>query len=313
MYNSCTDNGTSGYQLDFLLRERIDDKSHTSSKSKDKYMNDNHKIITPNKKKDFLYWLQVVTQPESKHYFTNMKRPKVHKEYNNFAANEYIHYDDWIVHRTKLHNQGHIDDNTYNAELAYYKIYSARQWLVRQPNLKDGDYPQYFSPGDGTHIPLWWYTTKFQYTNHDHDFSIFFNNEGCNDIPYIKNYYILQYTTICNIPKYDYSITEGRKTITDQNHGALDGDKYHLLTTHLFDTAITESLCVLYLNMNHILKYGEFHYSNYESLNRWGGMRDFNREYLSSKISEQIKDTVIKNIFSDMHDYTREYLSTISK
>ena len=298
MFNSCTNNGTSGYQLDFLLRERKTNNSDTLLKSKDKYMKDNHKIITPTKKTDFLYWLQVVTNPESKYYFTNMKRPKVNCINNNNYLNQYKTYLDWIVIRTKQHNKGEIDDNTYNEELAYYKIYAARQWLVKQPNLKDGEYPQYDCPGDGIQIPLWWDTSMFQYTNHDHDFSIFFNNEGVKDIPYIKNYYILQYTTVCNKIKYDYSISEGDKSIMDQNHGALDGDKYHLLTTYLFDNAIIEGLCVIYQNMNDILKYGENNYTY--KLNRWGGVVDYTREYLPSKIIENIADTMVENIFSDI-------------
>jgi hypothetical protein len=297
MFKSCTDNGTSGFQLDFLLRERIND-SDPILKNKDKYMKDNHKIITPTKKTDFLYWLQCVTKPDSKHYFTKMKRPKVNCINNNNSLNEYKTYLDWIVIRTKQHKKGKIDDNTYNEELAYYKIYAARQWLVKQPNLKDGEYPQYDCPGDGIQIPLWWDTSMFQYTNHDHDFSIFFNNEGVKDIPYIKNYYILQYTTICNKIKYDYSISEAYQSIMDQNHGALDGDKYHLLTTHSFDNAIIEALCIIYQNMNDILKYGEKNYTY--KLNRWGGVVDYTREYLPSKIIENIADTMVENIFSDI-------------
>ena len=60
-----------------------------------------------------------------------------------------------------------------------------------------GEYPELFSPELGLHIKLWWDNNLFNLTSYDHEFSIFFNNEGFEDIPYIQNYYILQYTTIC--------------------------------------------------------------------------------------------------------------------
>ncbi len=108
----------------------------------------------------------------------------------------------------------------------------------------------------------------FNLTSYDHDFSIFFNNEGVVDTPYIQNYYILQYTTICKTTKYDYSITDAHNSITDQNHGALDDNHYHLLTTHLFDTAAKDCLIALYENMNYILKYEEFKYPTNEPFDR---------------------------------------------
>ena len=156
--------------------------------------------------------------------------------------------------RTKQHKKKEISDDIYNNELAYYKIISARKCLKTLPSLNTpGEYPELFSPELGLHIKLWWDNNLFNLSSYDHDFSIFFNNEGFEDIPYIQNYYILQYTTICETTKYDYSIPEAHGSITDQNHGALDCKHYHLLTTHLFDTATRECLIVLYENMKYIL------------------------------------------------------------
>jgi len=39
----------------------------------------------------------------------------------------------------------------------------------------------------------------------------------------IQNYFILKYTTICDLEKYDYIIEDGHESLIDQNHGALDG------------------------------------------------------------------------------------------
>jgi len=74
-----------------------------------------------------------------------------------------------------------------------------------------------------------------------------------------------------NNPKNDYTIPDAHNSITDQNHGALDGNHYHLLTSHLFDTATKDFFIALYENMNYILKNGEFKYSLYDSFNQWGG------------------------------------------
>ena len=151
----------------------------------------------------------------------------------------------------------------------------------------------------------------FHYTKHDHNFSIFFNNDGVKDIPYIKNYYILQYTTITDIVqstaiiekdvnKYDYSISNGYKILENYNHGALDGNKYHLLTSHLFEDAADECLTQLYEIMNYILKYGEFKYSQYDTINRWGGICDYTREYLPLPISRNINEVTCQDAFPEI-------------
>jgi len=88
---------------------------------------------------------------------------------------------------------------------------------------------------------LWWDNNLFNLTSYDHGFSIFFNKEGLEDIPYIHNYYILQYITICKTTKCDHSIPDVHSSLTDQNHGALDGNRYHLLTTHLFDILLQKN------------------------------------------------------------------------
>ena len=89
-------------------------------------------------------------------------------------------------------------DTIYNAELSYYKIYAALTWLQNQPDLKQGIYSPFYTPKLGMNIRLWWDSTIFNYTKYDHDFSIFYNNEGIINTPYIKNYCILPYSTICD-------------------------------------------------------------------------------------------------------------------
>jgi len=310
MFNSCVNNGTSGFQLDYLLRERIVDKSHTSAKSKDQYMNANHKIITPRHRKEFDYYLGVLL--DNKNYFPNLKKPLVLKIYgNNIIKNTFSSYENWIIMRTKQHKKKEISDDIYNTELAYYKIISARKWLKSLPSLNtSGEYPELFSPELGLHIKLWWDNNLFNLTSYDHDFSIFFNNEGVDDIPYIQNYYILQYTTICKTTKYDYTIPDAHNSITDQNHGALDDNHYHLLTTHLFDTATKNCLIALYENMNYIIMYGEFKYPLYESFNRWGGRIDFPRNYLTVPPKTSIRNIDTETIFTgiDLNSYSNSKL-----
>ena len=128
-------------------------------------------------------------------------------------------------------------------------------------------------------ISLWWDSTIFNYTKYDHDFSIFYNNEGIINTPYIKNYYILQYTTICDQNKYEYTLPDAEISIKNKNHGALDGIKYHLLNTEYFDNHIDECFRSLYENINYIFKYGEFHFPEEEPLNRWGGKINYKRNY----------------------------------
>ena len=314
MYNSCVDNGTSGFQVDFLLRERVVENSGTTLQSKDKYiMKDKHNIITTRQRTNFENYLKTLISGDSKKiYFTDLKRPMIHETYgNNVLQNKYSSYDDWIIIRTKQYKKGEINKNTYNPELAYYKFLSAKRWIQNQPDLQRGEYPQFFSPGQGLHINLWWDTSMFHYTKHDHNFSIFFNNDGVNDIPYIKNYYILQYTTITDIVqsttiiendvnKYDYSISNGYKILENYNHGALDGNKYHLLTSHLFEDAADECLTQLYKNMNYILEYGEFKYPHYDTINRWGGISDYTREYLPYPIRQNINQITYQNGLSEI-------------
>ena len=288
MYDSCIDNGTSGFQLDYLLRERNVDTTLVTMDHKDQYMRkDNKKITSSRHSQEFLYYLGVLLT--NKNYFPDLKKPTIHKDRgNNVLANTYTSESNWIILRKKCKEAKQIDEETYQKELAYYKILSAKNWLNNRENTGK-EYPQYYSDR-GIHIPLWWDNNLFNYTSYDHNFSIFFNNEEMKNIPYIKNYYILQYTTICKESKYNYTLEKGNKSIMDQNHGALDGNHYHLLTTHLFDTATNSSLTQYYKNMNYIFKYGEFQYLNYESFNRWGDRIDFTRNYLSSKTKHSFFD-----------------------
>ena len=291
MYNSCTNNGTSGFQLDYLLRERV----INNEINKDIYMYKKHKITTKEQTKNFIYYLQVLL--ENDNYFPNSIKPKIHQDYknseSNSSKNKFSSYDNWIHYRNTQRMKGLSNDATFNAELAYFKIYMAWTWLKQNNDLSVGEYPRYSM----YRVDLSWDLSIFNYTKYDHNFSIFFNNEGNNDIPYIKNYYILQYTTIYDIIKYEYSLIEGHKSLTNMNHGALDGNKYHLLTTDLFDRSMEECLRALQNNMQYIFKYGEFLHPEYDSLNRWGGLNFayFQRKYLPT-ISNLKIDVLIKSL-----------------
>ena len=283
MYNSCTDNGTSGFQLDYLLRERIVHNTGTKLQSKDKYMNVKNKITNAKSTSDFLYYLKILL--ENKNYFPPSIKPKIHKDYEyslSFASqNKYPSYEKWITHRTVEYKKSinKDKDTIYNAELSYYKIYAALTWLQNQPDLKQGIYSPFYTPKLGMNISLWWDSTIFNYTKYDHDFSIFYNNEEIINTPFIKNYYILQYTTICDQNKYEYTLPDAEISIKNKNHGALDGIKYHLLNTEYFDNHIDECFRSLYENINYIFKYGEFHFPEEEPLNRWGGKINYKRNY----------------------------------
>ena len=66
----------------------------------------------------------------------------------------------------------------------------------------------------------------------DRSFSIFQDNKNINNpVPYIKDYYILDYTTACHDPEdecigYKYTYTEVSAAAEDLNHGAGDGTHF---------------------------------------------------------------------------------------
>jgi hypothetical protein len=311
MYNSCVNNGASGFQLDYLLRER-QLTNETSLTKKDKFITNKNCHITAKKQwKDFNYYIIALLENYNK-YFPNLRKPLIHQTYDNdIGQNKYSSIDHWILLRTIQFKKQEINEETYNKELAYYKIDAAKKWFSYNTY---GDYPQILTNHKGIEINKGWNNNIFNYTKCDHDVSIFFNNEGINDIPYITNYYILQYTTARDssseknnnlIEKYDYSIVQGNNSLMDQNHGALDGNQYHLLNTHLFDAETNQSLTQYFKKMNYILKYGEFQFPNDDPLNRWGGQLNYTRNYLGSALRINIENVEVDNSFSKINKKTK--------
>ena len=163
MYDSCIDNGTSGFQLDYLLRERNVDTTLVTMDHKDQYMRkDNKKITSSTHSQEFLYYLGVLLTNNNN--FPDLKKPTIHKAHgNNVIANTYTSEGNWIILRKKCKEAKQINEETYQKELAYYKILSAKNWLNTPKNIGK-EYPQYYSDR-GIHIPLWWDNNLFNYTS----------------------------------------------------------------------------------------------------------------------------------------------------
>jgi hypothetical protein len=311
MYISCVNNGTSGFQLDYLLRERKAYDTETILIKKDKHIYAEKFHITKKRQKnDFINYLKALL--DSNHYFPDLRKPFIHQTFRiNVKDNKFPSYENWIIFRTNQHHEQIINDDTYNAELAYFKIYKAKEWISSN-SKNEKRYFQSMSTSEGLlEIPLGWDSTMFHYTKYDHDFSIFLHNNGMMYIPCIQNYYILMYTTICDVDKYDYSIEDGHNSLIDQNHGAFDRlqQHYHLLSTKIFDTAMDVCLFRLFKQMNYILKYGEFQFRENETFNRWGGESvDYERKYAPRYVH-----TVRKGVDRLFSDITRKRLPTITE
>ena len=269
IYNSCVPNGTCGFQLDFLIRERVQ-HGQVIPKDKNVYIYETTKHINNNETMDyFLHYLKtILTTP--KHYFPTVKKPRMGTR-NDEITNTYKSYDDWIFIRGKRSKSGEIDSNTYKDEFAYYKFYSAYQWIKDNPDFETGKYPEekYFRDHK---IELWYSINMFNYTKQERKFSIFQNTSNQEYVPHIPNYDILYY-----IPKYtEYAYAYDQDDIRDclniDNSGVLSKQHFYLYPVQYYsDYTQTESLTECYENMNHILEYGEFKYPEYEQLYRWGG------------------------------------------
>jgi len=58
---------------------------------------------------------------------------------------------------------------------------------------------------------------------------------------------------------------------TQDNHGIIDQQHFYLLPTSLYsNNSLSQALTDLLENLDNILKYGEFKYLDYDTLNRWG-------------------------------------------
>jgi len=105
----------------------------------------------------------------------------------------------------------------------------------------------------------------------DRSFSIFQDNKDVGAVPYIKDYFILDFTTACHdelVDGYKYNYAEVSSAAEDLNHGAGDVSHFYLLPTQCFDKNLNEGLADYFENLNHILNYGEFRHPEYEPMLR---------------------------------------------
>ena len=287
IYNSCVPNGACGFQVDFLIRERTQ-YNQTSAKEKDYYIySGKHHITTSKVMEAFLIYLNtILTTP--KHYFSSVKKPIIDAtiKKSNGNTNRYKSYDDWIYIRTKMRQAERLDYKTWFDELSYYKFYHVEKWLkeINRDFIKDY-YPSSKRIVD-QEIPLWYSMEMFNYTKQNRQFCIFFDSSNQHSVPYIPNHYILSYITKqgddgkdCE-PKYSFHEDEVEYCLDVENHSLLDHNHFYLLPTRSFSrNVLSEGLTDYFESINHILKYGEFLYPDYEPLNRWGGLTECKRSY----------------------------------
>jgi len=126
---SCLSNGLSGYQLDYLLHERLCDNS-TLPDHKDRYIyNENYKISAP---QTFSYFkMNMRNKATLPKFFPNIKKPTISTNTNKKKNNKtvYSSYEDWIYQRNQLYKSKELDENAYFEELYFYKCYKANDWI----------------------------------------------------------------------------------------------------------------------------------------------------------------------------------------
>ena len=80
MYKSCINNGTSGFQLDYLLRKRKAYDTETILIKIDKHIyNDKFHITKKKQQNDFINYLKALL--DSKHYFPDLRKPFIHQTF----------------------------------------------------------------------------------------------------------------------------------------------------------------------------------------------------------------------------------------
>ena len=99
---------------------------------------------------------------------------------------------------------------------------------------------------NGRNVILWYDLSMIKYTSMDRSFSVFQDNKNKGGVPYIKNFYILDFTTACQqtiteMVGYKYSYEEVSAVAEDLNHGAGDGSHFYLLPTILLEKNLNEA------------------------------------------------------------------------
>jgi len=92
----------------------------------------------------------------------------------------------------------------------------------------------------------------------DRSFSIFQDNKDRGAVPYMKQHFILNFTTACHDQwdEYSYSYTEVASAAEDLNNGAADGSRFYLLPTQCYDKSLSEGLTDYFESIYYILNYG---------------------------------------------------------
>jgi hypothetical protein len=166
---------------------------------------------------------------------------------------------------------------------------------------------------------LWYGMEMFNYTKEDRDFSIFNNSVSIHNVPYIKNFLILNYTSKNdNTPegeftevKIEYCLEEIMYCVKNMNHGVLDSKHFYLLITEYLEEHLYEALLDLLGNMLHIIKYGEFKHPEYDRLYRLGVVVKIMRTYLRDSTIHSTNNSKQKSLFGSIStNATKSYKIT---
>ena len=120
IYNSCVPNGTCGFQLDFLLRER---RQHNqfSGREFDLYINAPKYHISKRTQMDyFKLYLNTLLHDSRSTLFMLVKRPHIDQSLKNNvpSKNTYMNYDEWFYEQKKNSEKKH--PQVYLEETYFY-------------------------------------------------------------------------------------------------------------------------------------------------------------------------------------------------
>ena len=260
---SCVENGSCGYQLEFLLHWRANHQEPLYTEN-DRYMTKACHITTSHLHGEFLHYLNDLLY--SSNTFDDILLPRIDSKItkNIPERNLYKNEDEWIYSRLKQRKNNQLNGEIMEREKVYYKFLSVYNWLkINQEHFSTKQYP----PNKRIHdenINLWYSTFMLKHTKKIHNYSLFQNTDNL-DYPHIPNYYILCFTTNCEDVKHSYDYTELVPVTENVNHGALDNKgkddgrpHYFLYPTFPLDKSLRNGLVNLFEHYNYIFKYGEF-------------------------------------------------------
>ena len=134
---SCVPNGTCGFQMEHLLRERKE-HGHSRIKEFDQYIYNPQFHITT--EKQFQYFTNYIKSIlNNKNFFQSIKRPYISDKLqgNNILKNQFKSYDDW--YSTILDKYG---NDVPDVESIFYRFQKAYEWILKhQTNFRTSRYP----------------------------------------------------------------------------------------------------------------------------------------------------------------------------